>query len=68
MIVDIQPQWEKLSKWWWNGADGRGISIYEMLEHDYSAFKISPGRAGPKHIMIDFPSESAYSMFLLRFA
>ena len=69
MKVDISPQWTKLANWYWDHADGPGggigMSIYEMLEHDYGAFRVL-GAAGD--IIMDFPSEQAYSMFLLRWS
>lgn len=74
MIVDISPQWKKLANWWWDmnddhtfGNEYRGMSIYEMLTHEYGAFKVG-GVGGPHQVIIDFPSEAAYSMFLLRWS
>lgn len=67
MIVDIKPQWKKLANWYWDGNDSRGISIYEMLEQDYGAFKVG-GVGGPHQVIIDFPSEASYSMFLLKWS
>lgn len=69
MRVDISPQWRNLANWYWDHADGPGggigMSIYEMLAHEYSAFRVM-GAAG--EIILEFPSEANYSAFLLRWA
>jgi hypothetical protein len=44
MRVNIQPQWRKLANWYWDTLEGKntynkGMSIWEMLEHEYGAYK-----------------------------
>jgi len=75
MIVNIQPQWRKLATWYWDTLDGqdtynKGMSIWEMLEHEYSAFKrfnINNLR-DDIGMWVEFPDEKMYTAFLLRWA
>lgn len=75
--VDIQPQWRKLANWYWDNIDCAGVggmSIWEMLEHDYSAFKVYQGARDwgnggiHKEVVVQFPDEASYSAFLLRWS
>jgi hypothetical protein len=76
MRVDIQPYWKKLANWYWNNAggyEGVGMSIWEMLEHEYGAVRVyyggSGGKLGRKNdMMVSFPNEQSYTVFLLRWA
>ena len=38
MKVDIKPYWMKLTRWYWD-ENTSGMSIWEMLQHEYGAFK-----------------------------
>lgn len=67
MRVDIQPQWKKLANWYWN--NGSGMSIWEMLSHDYSAMLVHTKQGtGEKRLIVDFPDEKTYTAFLLRWS
>jgi len=70
MRVDIQPQWQKLAAWYWEEFDqpkDKFLSIWEMLERDYGAFKVfSMGSIHKKGMMVEFPDEKSYTMFLLK--
>lgn len=73
MRVDIQPQWKKLANWYWSSLDNRiqdgtvGMSIWEMLEHEYGAIKVhSMQGTGEKRLIVDFPDEKFYTWFLLK--
>lgn len=75
MRVDIQPQWKRLANWYWDNAggyEGVGMSIWEMLEHQYGAIKVYHGTRGGKlgmknQALVEFPDEKSYTAFLLRF-
>ena len=65
MRVDIQPQWKKLANWYWDNSSG--MSIWEMLEHEYGAIKVhSMQGTGEKRLIVDFPDEKLYTWFLLK--
>ena len=67
MRVDIQPQWKKLANWYWD--NGSGMSIWEMLEHEYGAIKILTMQGtAEKRLIVDFPDEKTYTAFLLKWA
>ena len=72
MRVDIQPQWKALANWYWDSCEGKevysgGMSIWEMLAHNYSATKVHTIQGtGPKRLIVDFPDEAAYTAFLLK--
>lgn len=74
MKVDITEQWKRLAQWYWEqagGHDGVGMSIWEMLERDYGAFKvrhiINGSKFGMKNeLIVKFPDEKSYTAFLLR--
>lgn len=75
MRVDIDPQWWKLARWYWDNAsaNGVGMSIWEMLERDYGATKVYHGSdiAAQGLLMstvVDFPDQKSYTAFLLRWA
>lgn len=75
MRVDIRPQWGRLAGWYWSSLDGqnlihRGMSIWEMLEHEYGAlrgFNID-ALSTDRTIWMHFPDEQTYTAFLLRWA
>lgn len=64
MIVDIQPQWKKLANWYWDNSTV-GMSIWEMLEHNYGAIRSVPARKG---YLVEFPDEKSYTAFLLKWS
>jgi hypothetical protein len=75
MRVNIQPQFEKIASWYWEKFDqptnGTHMSIWDVLERDYSARKVHVGTFGGKYgmskqMMVEFPDEKSYTMFLLR--
>ena len=71
MRVDIEPQWKKLANWYWNNAggyEGVGMSIWEMLERDYGAVKLYQDLSPRRQMIVKFPNEASYSIFLLRWA
>lgn len=75
MRVDIEPYWKKLANWYWDNPVGMsvGMSIWEMLEHEYGAVRVyygvSGGKLGRKNdMMVEFPNEQSYTVFLLRWA
>lgn len=72
MRVDIQPQWRKLTKWYWDTLEGKtvhasGMSIWEMLDHDYGARRGFNDRVDGVMYVV-FPDEKSYTAFLLRWA
>lgn len=75
MRVDIKPQWRQLAKWYWDTLEGKntynkGMSIWEMLEHEYGArkgFSLGAMRED-KSMWVHFPDEKSYLMFILRWA
>lgn len=73
MRVDIKPQWRNLANWYWDNAggyDGVGMSIWDMLQRDYGAFKvfnINSVREDRK-MWVQFPDEKTYTMFVLRWS
>ena len=81
MRIDITQYWKKLAIWYWHTLDGKtvhesGMSIWEMLERDYGAVKVShagfvhrSGKFGLKNQMIvEFPDEQTYTLFALRWS
>ena len=74
MRVDIKPQWRNLADWYWDTLEGkevfnRGMSIWEMLNHEYGAqkgFDISSIRE--TKMWVHFPDEESYMMFVLRWS
>lgn len=74
MRVDIGPQFQKIADWYWEKFDQPGdkhLSIWDVLERDYSARKVRFGMYGGKYgmkkeMMVEFPDEKSYTMFLLR--
>ena len=73
MKVDIKPQWRRLTDWYWNNAGGHaglGMSIWELLEHEYGAFKtfnINSMRED-RRMWVNFPDEKTYTAFLLKWS
>ena len=72
MRVDIKPQWKKLANWYWESLEGkevydRGMSIWEMLEHNYGARQGFNGRVDGVMYAV-FPDEKSYTAFLLKWA
>lgn len=79
MRVNIQPQWGKLTTWYWDNYNevGKGIhtdtSIWDILERDYGAKKVHFGIFGgklgrQKEFTVEFPSEKEYMWFLLHWS
>ena len=75
MRVDIRPQWRKLTDWYWDSAGGHaglGMSIWEMLQHNYGAIKAfninDAGVMADRSMWVVFPDEKTYTAFLLRWA
>lgn len=75
MRVDIKPQWRKLVKWYWDSCEGKdvqdsGMSIWEMLEKNYSAKKLHDSSliVGTSGLWVEFPDEKMYTIFLLRWS
>jgi len=74
MRVDIQPQWQKLADWYWDTLEGRtfhnrGMSIWEMLEHEYGAQKgFTFAEASGSQKWVHFPDSKTYTAFLLRWS
>lgn len=74
MRVDIQPHFKKIADWYWEKFDqpstGAHMSIWDVLDRDYGARKVRVGTfdaGGVKTPMIvEFPDEKSYTMFLLR--
>lgn len=67
MIKDIRPQWKNLSQWWWKQqGDAASRTIFDMIEKEYQAFRTEHSR--PEVILVDFPSEKSYSLFLLKWS
>lgn len=69
VIVDIKPQWPNLSAWYWDKHGG--MSIWEMLEHEYGAFRASEYYSAVEvrtGLLVRFPDEKAYTAFLLRWS
>jgi len=75
MRVDINPQFQKIADWYWEKFfqpdDGPHMSIWDVLERDYGARKVRAGTYGGKYgrkkeMMVEFPDEKSYTMFLLR--
>lgn len=75
MRVNIAPQFEKIATWYWEKFfqpdDGPHMSIWDVLARDYGARKVSHGAFGgryglKKEMMVEFPDEKSYTMFLLR--
>lgn len=72
MRVNIQPQWRKLANWYWDTLEGKntynkGMSIWEMLEHDYGARQGFNDRVDGVMYAV-FPDEKMYTAFLLRWS
>jgi hypothetical protein len=73
MRVDIRPQWKKLTNWYWDSAGGHagvGMSIWELLQHDYGAFKVFNinNVREDRGMWVEFPDEISYTAFLLRWS
>jgi hypothetical protein len=76
MRVNIEPYWKKLANWYWENAggyEGVGMSIWEMIEHDYGARKVYHGPQGGKYgmknnMIVEFSDEKMYTLFALRWA
>ena len=75
MRVNIKPQWKRLANWYWDSCEGkdvqgRGMSIWEMLEQNYGAFKtfnINSMRDDGS-MWVVFPDEKMYTAFLLKWS
>lgn len=72
MRVNIEPQWKKLANWYWDTLEGKtthssGMSIWDMLYNEYGAMQAYDGKDTHRMVVI-FPDEQSYSMFLLRWA
>ena len=75
MKVDIKPYWRRLANWYWDSCEGkdvqyRGMSIWEMLQHEYGAFKaFNIGSMRDNGAMwVIFPDEESYLMFVLKWS
>jgi len=77
MRVNIGPQFEKIATWYWekfeHTAGGIHMSIWDVLERDYSARKVRAGTFGGKYglkkeMIVEFPDEKSYTAFLLRWS
>jgi len=77
MRVNIEPHFEKIATWYWEKFiqpdDGAHMSIWDVLERDYGARKVRVGTFGgrygtKKEMIVVFPDEQAYTMFLLRWS
>lgn len=76
MRVDIHPQWQKISSWYWeecNEAHGRSaepVNIWELLYRDYGARKLFGFHHDVKDpgMWMGFPDEKSYVAFLLRWS
>jgi hypothetical protein len=78
MRVNIEPYWKKLANWYWDTLDGKtvyesGMSIWDMIEHDYGARKVYHGTRGGKlglknQMIVEFPDEQTYTLFVLKWA
>jgi hypothetical protein len=75
MRVNIEPQFEKIADWYWEKfeqpSNGTHMSIWDMLARDYGARKVRAGSFGGKYglkkeMVVEFPDEKSYTMFLLR--
>jgi hypothetical protein len=75
MRVNIGPQFVKIADWYWEKFEqpiaGIHLSIWDVLERDYGARKVRVGSFGgryglSKEMMVEFPDEKSYTMFLLR--
>ena len=75
MRVDIQPQFQKIADWYWESFfqpdDGTHMSIWDVLARDYGARKVRAGSFGGKYgmkkeMIVEFPNNASYTMFLLR--
>ena len=71
MRVDISPQWKRLVNWYWDSVEGKtiqgqGMSIWEMLAHDYNAVKGYQDPAGGQWVV--FPDQATSAFFLLRWS
>ena len=72
MRVNIQPQWRKLAKWYWDTLEGKtvynsGMSIWDMLANNYGVRKgFNNSVDGVMYAV--FPDEKSYTAFLLRWA
>lgn len=76
MQVDIHPQYDKLSHWYWNSEEGqeilihRGMSLWDWLREAYGAQKLYGYHHDTRHpgMWTSFPDEASYTMFLLRWS
>ena len=73
MRANIEPQFEKIANWYWETfeqPDNSHMSIWNVLERDYGARKVYAAFGGKyglkKEMMVEFPDEKSYTMFLLR--
>lgn len=75
MKVDIHPQYDKISNWYWNSEEGqeilihRGMSLWDWLQETYGAKKLY-GYHDTRWtgMWISFPNEESYTVFLLRWS
>jgi hypothetical protein len=72
ITVDITPQWDNLVDWFWENYENlstsdkaNAVSIWDLLKRDYGIqFRVNM----VVDMVVDFPDEESYMMFLLKWS
>ena len=66
---DILPYWGRIIRWYWDQyhEDQPNLNVWEILERDHGIQR-SRGMSQIGWSVVDFPDETAYTMFLLKWS